>query len=416
MTDDQLSESSCAPSLAVEKGILYLSLIDPNNNLVSLVETDGGIEGWGGYVPKEADGSNWYTSASAALVVHNGQLYVAMVGNDRRERVMVGQVLPQGADQHTTIEPRWSWVAPAITTYLGKLWIAFPGFDDVVSVLSSEDGKSWSPVRFLNSTGPENPPNVHSSLSFAVHNQQLWIAYREDNVVVIRNSLDGTFWSDPVVVVADGYKQLHGAGPSLTSFNSKLFLALTVITDAGGTDIVICSSTDGTKWDQVPLNLRTDARLYAYTIQSAGSPSSTVYFYSTGAVTPPSFQRAASPSFRVFKYAAENAVPVYQYTIPMKDRNPNPTLAYRYSRDSTPPAGSVGQQVAFYAFPDAKGRLGVIWGLVPVYEFTNIATDGITIYYYSSKDDQPSGYKKAENASPSFWAVPINTFSLPTVE
>ena len=80
--------------------------------------------------------------------------------------------------------------------------------------------------------------------SLTVFNNKLWVAFIADNAgndVLVCSSPDGQNWSGNTQI-----GQTSKLAPSLTVFNNKLWVAF--IANNAGNDVLVCSSPDGQNW------------------------------------------------------------------------------------------------------------------------------------------------------------------------
>ena len=122
---------------------------------------------------------------------------------------------------------------PAMTTFNGRVWMAWIAEDNHIAFLSSADGVNWS-------RGITHARNIDSIPALAVHNGRMYIAYQGDgNQLTVMSSANGVDWTPPLELGV-----YSTVGPGLASFNGRLRLAW-----GDDAQLMLWSTADGFNFD-----------------------------------------------------------------------------------------------------------------------------------------------------------------------
>ena len=174
-----------------------------------------------------------YSSAllgtSPSLTVFNGAIYLAFKGDYSDNSLWLTYSTPAGAFtnpgrnfKNLVMLPH---TAPAITTWNGKLWLAFTGSDSYVYLASSTDGITFSTsVQAVLCRGCQAQVS-NSQPSLAVYYNQLWIAWTNSNGVQYATTPDGSSWIYNQGCGASGPTPLAGTTVALAAYKTDLYFA-----------------------------------------------------------------------------------------------------------------------------------------------------------------------------------------------
>lgn len=210
--------------------------------------SDGGLT-WG---PSVLVGEGYWASPEALVTDGAG----TWITNWLEEGVFIGRHLSRSADDGIT------WGVPPVlsfelsgsdlaTTGSGTWVAAFtdrssapPRDFDVSFARSVDNGLTWSPPAFLNTTASSDVVDDFG-VALVTDGSQTWGAawIAGNDVVVARSVDDGTTWSTPLAIAADAGP--GRAAPSIAASGSDWIVVWTETTEFGGSVIKEARSSDG---------------------------------------------------------------------------------------------------------------------------------------------------------------------------
>ncbi len=187
-----------------------------------------------------------YSSAllgtSPSLTVFNGAIYLAFKGNYSDNSLWLTYSTASGVFSNPGKNFKnlvmLAGTAPAITTWNGKLWLAFTGSDSYVYLASSSDGITFSTsIQAVPCLGCQAQVS-NSQPSLAVYNNQLWIAWTNSNGVQF-TTWTGSSWVYNQGCGSNSPLPLNATTVGLASYGSNLYFAYGA-NKASNYELVVC--------------------------------------------------------------------------------------------------------------------------------------------------------------------------------
>jgi hypothetical protein len=155
------------------------------------------------------------SKAGPGLTTFDGRLYLAWTGTDGRLNVARASDGLHFEDKVTLSERSRELAAPPLTAFDGKLYLAWTGVDQHLNVMSSSDGRSFDSKVTLGERSLVGGP------ALAVYGGKLYLAWTgTDRHVNVISSSDGKNFQDKVRLDDTAID-----APAIAGFEGRLFLA-----------------------------------------------------------------------------------------------------------------------------------------------------------------------------------------------